>query len=87
LIWSSYTIDHRAPLNADERTFLGAYLEDLGKRARPYLDVAARTAFDLLLRPDSNLYLLNRDDFFSSHLELVAVGSKQAELKERAAGA
>ncbi len=85
---TSYTIDHRAPLSADEHTFLAAYLEDLGKRARPFLDVAARAAFDLLLRPDSSLYLLNRADFFSSHLELVAVGSKQAEaaLKERPAG-
>jgi len=84
---TSYTIDHQAPLSADERTFLGAYLDDLGKRARPYLDVAARTAFDLLLRPDSSLYLLNREDFFSSHLELVAVGCKQAEIRARAAGA
>lgn len=85
---TSYTIDHRAPLSADERIFLGAYLEDLGKRARPYMDVATRTAFDLLLRPYSSLYLLDRGDFFSSHLELVAVGTKQAEatLKERAIG-
>jgi SAM-dependent methyltransferase len=71
---TSFSIDHHAPLSADERLFLGDYLADLGQRARPHLDAAARTAFDLLIDPESELYLLNRDDFFSSHLELLAVG-------------
>ena len=73
---STYTIDHRAPLSADERFFLGDYLNDLGQRARPYLDAAAQRAFDLLIDPESALYLLTRADFFSSQLELVALGRK-----------
>ncbi|HYF63475.1 MAG TPA: methyltransferase domain-containing protein [Herpetosiphonaceae bacterium] len=71
---TSFSVDHRAPLSDDERTFLGDYLRDLGQRARPHLDAAARTAFDLLIDPESELYLLDRPDFFSSHLELLGIG-------------
>jgi len=73
---TTYTIDRRAPLSADERTFLQGYLHDLGERARPYLEPAAREAFDMLLDPQSRLYLLDRPDFFLSHLEIVARGVK-----------
>lgn len=66
------TIDHRAPLSPDERTYLGSYLQDLAERARPHLDAAARDAFDRLLAPDSEAYLLDQPSFFASHLEITA---------------
>lgn len=73
---TTYTIDRRAPLGADERTFIQYYLSSLDERARPHLDSAARAAFDLLLRPESRLYLLDQPGFFMSHLEIVARGIK-----------
>jgi len=72
----SYTIDRRAPLGDDERTFLEHYLADVFERAEPYLDQAATRAADLLLCPESELYLLNRPGFFMSHIEILAIGSK-----------
>jgi ubiquinone/menaquinone biosynthesis C-methylase UbiE len=74
---TTYTIDRRAPLSQDERTFIQHYLRDVGDRARPHLDDAARAAFDLLLRPESRLYLLDQPGFFMSHLEIVARGVKR----------
>lgn len=73
---TTYTVDRRAPLSADERVYLEAYLQDLGERARPYLDPAARAAFDLVLKPSSRLYLLDQPGFFMSQLEIVARGVK-----------
>lgn len=73
---TTYTIDRRAPLSADERTFIEHYLGDLQERAAPHLDDAAREALRMLLDPESSLYLLSRDDFFLSHIEIVARGIK-----------
>jgi ubiquinone/menaquinone biosynthesis C-methylase UbiE len=74
----TYTIDRRAPLSDDERMFLEHYLKDLQERAQPYLDDAAREALRMLLDHESSLYLLDRDDFFLSHIEIVARGIKGA---------
>jgi SAM-dependent methyltransferase len=72
----TYTIDRRAPLHPDERTYLELYLHDLGERAYPYLDEAAREALRIVLSPRSPLYLLDQPGFFMSHLEIVARGIK-----------
>lgn len=72
----THTIDHRTPLSADERIYLEGYLRDLGERARPYLDQAVRTAFDRLLDPHSELFMLDQPDFFACHLEIVAWARK-----------
>ncbi len=72
----THTIDHRAPLSADEQVYLEGYLRDLGERARRHLDQAASTAFDMLLEPGSELYMLDQPDFFASHLEIVAWARK-----------
>lgn len=74
----TYTLDRRAPLDQDEQTYVAGYLRDLVERARPYLDPAARAAVDMLLDPQSRLYLLNQPGFFMTHLEIVAQGIKQA---------
>lgn len=74
---TTYTIDRRAPLSDDMRMFLRYYLDDLQQRAAPHLDAAAREALRMLLDPESALYLLDRDDFFLSHIEIVARGVKQ----------
>ena len=70
------TINHHAPLSADERIFLADYLHDLGQRARPFLDAETQKAFDLLIQPESQLYLLDQPNFFATHLEIVAWGRK-----------
>ncbi len=72
----THTIDHRAPLTADERVYLESYMRDLAERARPHLGQAARTAFDMLLDPRSDLCMLDQPDFFASHLEIVAWARK-----------
>ncbi len=72
----TYTVDHRAPLTADERVYLESYLRDLADRARPYLDDAERTAFDMLLDPGSDLFMLDQPHFFASQLEIVAWARK-----------
>lgn len=73
---TTYTVDRRAPLGADEYTFMKFYLADVFQRAEPYLDRATIRAADLLLRPESELYLLDRPGFFMSHIEIVAIGTK-----------
>lgn len=82
---SAHSIDHCAPLSADERTFLGEYLADLASRARSHLDSAAQRAIDLLINPASELFLLNQPSFFSSHLELLAWGRRPAVAAEKPA--
>ncbi|HEX6289087.1 MAG TPA: methyltransferase domain-containing protein [Herpetosiphonaceae bacterium] len=72
----TYTINRGAPLSDDERTFLQGYLTDLRQRAERYLEPAAREAFDMLIDPRSEVYLLDRPDFFMSVLEIVACGKK-----------
>jgi ubiquinone/menaquinone biosynthesis C-methylase UbiE len=71
-----YTIVRHAPLTADERTYLTAYFQDLNARARPYLDAAARESFDLLLNPESALFLPDRPDFYIIYIDMLAVGCK-----------
>lgn len=73
---TTHALSRRAPLSPAERMWLQLYLEDVRERAWPYLDPAARAACDLLLNPDSRLYLLDRPDFFMSHLEIVGCAVK-----------
>ncbi len=72
----TYTINRAAPLSQDEQTFLQGYLTDLRQRAEPRLEPAARQAFDMLLDPQSEVFLMARPDFFMSVLEIVACGTK-----------
>jgi SAM-dependent methyltransferase len=72
----TYTINRSAPLSQDALTFLEGYLRDLRQRADSRLEPEARRAFDLLLDPASDVYLLARPDFFMSVLEIVACGKK-----------
>lgn len=73
-----YTTVRRAPLSADERTFLTRYLSDLRECAWPHLELAARESFDLLINPDSALCLLDRPDFYVVYIDIVACGIKGA---------
>jgi ubiquinone/menaquinone biosynthesis C-methylase UbiE len=73
---TTHTINRAAPLSQDLHTFLQGYLHDLRQRANRHLDSAAQCAFDLLLDPSSDVYLLERPDFFMSVLEIVACGKK-----------
>lgn len=74
---ATYAIARRAPLTADERTWLQHYLADVQARAWPYLEPAARDALSMLLDPRSHMYLLDRSDFFMSHLEIVGTAIKR----------
>lgn len=70
----TFSIDHQAPLDRDERAFLGDYLRELGERTREYLDPSSRRALESAITPDSDDYLLDRADFFTTHLEILAWG-------------
>jgi hypothetical protein len=70
----TFSIDHQAPLDRDERAFLGDYLRELGERTREHLDPSSRRALDDAITPDTEHYLLDRDDFFTTHLEILAWG-------------
>jgi ubiquinone/menaquinone biosynthesis C-methylase UbiE len=71
-----YTIIRHAPLSPDERTYLTAYIQDLHARAWPYLDAAARESFDMLLNPESALFLPDRPDFYIIYIDMLAVARK-----------
>lgn len=70
----AFPIQRCTPLSADEELFLSLYFADLRQRAWPFLDHAARTAFDMLFDPHAETYLFRRPDFHLTHLELLAVG-------------
>jgi SAM-dependent methyltransferase len=70
----AFPVQRCVPLSADEELFLSLYFADLRERAWPYLDHAARTAFDMLFDPHAKTYLFRRPDFHLTHLELLAVG-------------
>ncbi len=70
------SVDHRAPLDADERAFLSDYLRELAERTRDWLDPAMRDELERVLSPESPDYLLDRPDFFTTHLEILAWGRK-----------
>ena len=70
----TFPVERRAPLDADEELFLQLYFGDLRERAWPYLDTAARTAFDMLFDPYAETYLLRRPDFHLTYLESLAIG-------------
>lgn len=72
----TFAIDHQAPLGTDERAFLAAYLAELAERTRPYLDPRSSAAFERAIDPGEPGYLLARPDFFTTHLEILACGSK-----------
>ncbi len=72
----TYTLNHQAPLSADERTFYSAYLSDLRQRAADSMDAETQAAFEMLVDPASPVYLLNQANFFATHLEIVAIGQR-----------
>jgi SAM-dependent methyltransferase len=67
-----YTSVRHAPLSTDEHTYLAWYFDDLAARARLYLEPGARAWFDQLLDPESDAYLLNRQDFYVIYVGMVA---------------
>jgi ubiquinone/menaquinone biosynthesis C-methylase UbiE len=71
----TFTIDHQAPLDVNEREFLLGYLRELRARVRPYLKPGVRAAFDAVLDPRSAGFLLDRPEFFTAHLEILALGT------------
>jgi SAM-dependent methyltransferase len=76
-----YSTARQAPLGDDEVAFLGWYLDDLRRRARPFLGPADREAFDGLTSPDSPDYLLSRPDFMVTYLNIVAVGVRPQDVE------
>jgi SAM-dependent methyltransferase len=68
----TFSIDHQAPLDDDERTFLADYLRELAERTRPFLEPDARAAFEQAISPEGDGYLLDRSDCFITQLEILA---------------
>lgn len=73
----AFPVERRAPLVGDEQLFLKLYFADLRQRAWPYLSTAMRQAFDMLLDPCSETYLLRQHDFYLIYLELLVIGAKE----------
>ncbi|NJN16486.1 MAG: methyltransferase domain-containing protein [Oscillochloris sp.] len=74
----AYTTVRQAPLEANERTFLQWYLQDVAERACAFLEPALRTRFQRLIDPASPTYLLDQPDFTVTYLDLLALGRKQS---------
>ena len=72
----TFPVERHAPLSDDEERFLGGYFADLRERAWPYMDDAARAAFDMLFDPCAKTYLIRQPDFHLTHLEALAIGFK-----------
>jgi ubiquinone/menaquinone biosynthesis C-methylase UbiE len=70
----TFTIDHQAPLDPNERQYLLGYLAELRARVRSYLEPDDRIAFEAALDPGSSRFLLDRPEFFTAHLEILAQG-------------
>ena len=71
--WAS---NRQAPLNTEERGFLEKYLRDLAERAGPHLDPKLRPAFERLVDPGSEDYMLDDPDFSLTCLDHVVLGFK-----------
>lgn len=71
-----FSTTRRAPLSADERRYLLNYVDDLRRRTAPYLEPAARRAFDLLLDPQSPTFMFDQAGFHVTYLDLLAYGKR-----------
>jgi SAM-dependent methyltransferase len=71
-----YTSVRHAPLDPDERAFLGRYLEDLLERTAPLLEPGPRVRLAALTDPTSEAYLLDDPDLFVTYIDLLACGVK-----------
>jgi hypothetical protein len=74
----SYSTVRQAPLEPDEERYLRWHLADLRERAGPQLGAAEREAFDALLDPSSEQFMLRRPEFTVTYLDLVAVAVRTA---------
>lgn len=68
---STVSVDHRAPLSADEKLVVRDYLEGLRKLTWAHLDAPARAAFQAFEQAFESL-----PDFFAAHLEIVATARR-----------
>ncbi len=71
-----YSSSRAAPLSDDERLFLNAYLDDLIRRAQPYLTFDHYQQIRTMLDPNLPSYLLDQPTFNVTHLNFVACGRK-----------
>lgn len=71
-----YAITRYAPLGNAERSYLLWYFQDLAARASSHLDAATAASFELLFSPDSELFLLDRPDFYVIYIDLLALARK-----------
>jgi ubiquinone/menaquinone biosynthesis C-methylase UbiE len=72
-----YTSIRHAPLSDDERTYLAWYFDELGARARPYLQPDTVAWFERLVDPASKECLLDQPHFYAIYIGMVARGLKR----------
>jgi len=72
----TWATDRQAPLERRERAFLEGYLDDLKERARPHLEPPMRAAFERLVDPNAEDYLLNRPDLSVTYVDHIVRGVK-----------
>lgn len=71
-----YSSSRSAPLAADERLFLCAYLTEMIERAKPHLSYEAYQQMHSLLAPQASLSLLDHPTFTVTYINFVARGTK-----------
>jgi ubiquinone/menaquinone biosynthesis C-methylase UbiE len=71
-----YTSTRHAPLSSDERTYLTWYFQDIAQRSYAHIDRATRRSFDLLFNPRSDMFLLDRPDFYVVYIDILACARK-----------
>ncbi len=76
-VMQSYTIDHQYPLSVDEQTFMHYYLADLLHHVQSRLEPALLAQVETLIDPHDPASMFNQPNFYSNHLELLALGRKR----------
>ena len=72
----TWATNRHAPLEPEERGFLGKYVADLRDRALPRLEPAMRDCFDRLSDPASDAYILDTPDLAVTCLDHLICGTR-----------
>ena len=71
----TYAIQKLAPLNEESKRYLAANADWYGRMATPYLSGEERGRWKDAFDPDSDSYILDREDFYFAMIETVTVGT------------
>ncbi len=75
VVTRTYAIQKVAPLSEGTKRYISANADWYGHRAAPYITAAERRQWDGAFDPDSDGYVLDREDFYFCMTETVTVGT------------